>query len=246
MNDDSVTRYPGSPTSMKCAYILFYMRERGQALQAAVTSGSECPPVTLNGIKSKNRKVSDTESDADEKQKPPFIGPLLPPAISETMHSATPSRDPQADLLKRKIEAVSKPTPSKPSNALLSLSQYVDEDDEDEDVGEKVEAPASSPASKETHPTPPVSSTTSTSTIPSIPPSQFYGSSPSTQGTKRKLQDHDDETSQRSSIRRFSTHSSATKHRVFGLVSPFARTSSVKNSMQGRQGRFGNKKKHII
>jgi ubiquitin carboxyl-terminal hydrolase 36/42 len=243
MNDESVTRYSGPPISMKNAYILFYMRERGQALQSAVTAGSECEPVTLNGIKNKNRKAPDTESDVDEKRNLPFIGPVLPPAISKSMHSATPSCDPQADLLKRKIEAVSKPTPSKLSNALLSLSQYVDEDDDAEDMGEKVEAPASSPASKETHTTPPVSSTTSTSSMPSIPPRQFYGSSPSTQGTKRKLQDHDDETSQRTSIRRFSTHSPASKHKVFGLVSPFARTSSVKNSMRGR---FGNKKRPII
>jgi ubiquitin carboxyl-terminal hydrolase 36/42 len=221
---------------MKCAYILFYMRERGQALQAAVASGSQ--PVTLNGITDKKRKVSDTESNADEKQKQPFI-----PPVSKPTHSATPTRDPQADLLKRKIDAVSKPTPLKPSNALLSLSQYADEDDEDdaEDIGEKVEAPISSPTSKETLPT--SSASTTTSSIPSIPPSQFYGSSPSTQGIKRKQQDRDDETSQRPSIRRFNTHGPATKQRVFGLISPFNRTSSVKNAMQGR---YGKKKRPII
>ncbi|KAI0254842.1 hypothetical protein BJV78DRAFT_1279930 [Lactifluus subvellereus] len=243
MNDDSVTRHPRPPTSMKSAYILFYIRERGQALQAAVTSGSECQPVTPNGVKHKKRKASDTESDAaDEKQKQPFIGPLLPPAISKPAPPATPPRDPQADLLKRKIEAVSKPSPPKPSSALLSLSQYADEDDDAEDIGEKVEVPTPVPASKETLPTPPTSS--ATSSIPQIPPSQFYGTSAPTQGTKRKLQDHD-ETSQRHSIRRSNTPGSATKHRVFGLVSPFARTSSssVKNSMQGR---LGKKKRPII
>jgi ubiquitin carboxyl-terminal hydrolase 36/42 len=234
MNDESVTRHPGPPTSMKCAYILFYMRERGQALQAAVASGSQ--PVTLNAITDKQRKVSDTESNADEKQKQPII-----PPVSKPTHSATPTRDPQADLLKKKIEAVSKPTPLKPSNALLSLSQYADEDDDTEDIGEKVEAPISSLTSKEILTTSSASMTTSS--IPSIPPSQFYGSSPSTQGIKRKLHDRDEETSQRPSIRRFNTHGSATKQRVFGLASPFNRTSSVKNGMQGR---YGKKKRPII
>ena len=246
MNDDSVTRHPGPPTNMKSAYILFYIRERGQALQAAVTSGSEGQPVTPNGIKHKKRKASDTESDASEKQKQPFIGPLLPPAISKPVQEqpATPARDPQADLLKRKIEAVSKPSPPKPSKALLSLSQYADDEDDDaEDIGEKVEVPTPAATSKGTLPTLPISSTTST--IPPIPPNQFYHSSPPTQGTKRKLQDHNDETSQRSSIRRPNMPGSTTEHRGFGLVSPFARTSSssVKNSMQGRNGR---KKRPII
>jgi ubiquitin carboxyl-terminal hydrolase 36/42 len=231
MNDESVARHPGPPTNMKSAYILFYMRERGQALQVAVTSGSGSQSVTVNGIKDKKRKASDTESDTDEKQKQPPIGPLLPPAVAKPMHSPKPERDPQADLLKRKIEAVSKPKPSKPSKALLSLSQYADEDDDAEDTGEKVDAPTPSLASKETLPTPPA---LSTSSMQSIPPSQFYSSSPSTQGIKRKLQDRDDETSQHSSVRRFNTHGSATKHRGFGLTSPFARTSSVKNAMQGR------------
>lgn len=234
MNDDSVTRRPTPPTNLKNAYILFYMRERGQALQAAVTSGSQWQPTTPHGIKNKikKRRISDTEADAGEKQKQPFIGPLLPSSTTpKPVPSVSPARDPQADLLKRKIEAASKPTVLKPSNALLSLSQYADEDDDAEDIGERVEAP--SPIAKEALPTPRTSITPS---MPSIPPSNFYGSSPSVQGTKRKPQD-DDESSQRASVRRFKTPGSATMHRNFGPRNPFARTSSVKNSMQGRYGK---------
>ena len=235
MNDDSVTRHPTPPTNLKNAYILFYMRERGQALRAAVTSGSQWQPGTAHGIKNKIRKrrISDTEADAGEKRNRPFIGPLLPSStVPKPVPSVLPVRDPQADLLKRKIEAASKPTPPKPSSALLSLSQYADEDDDSEDIGERIEAPS---LTKEALPT---SRTSIPPSVPSIPPSNFYGSSPSVQGTKRKPQD-DDESSQRASVRRFKTPGSATTHRNFGPRNPFARTSScsVKNSMQGRYGK---------
>ena len=221
MNDDLVTRHPSPPTNMKNAYILFYMRERGQALQAAVTSGSQGQSVTPHG-KIKKRKISDTEADAGEKRNQPFIGPLLPSStIPKPASPVSPVRDPQADLLKRKIEAASKPTLPKPSNALLSLSQYADEDDDTEDIGVRVEA--SSPKPTEALPALPTPITPSV-----IPPSKFYGSSPSALDTKRKLQD-DDESFQRSSIRRPKT---------FGLRNPYARTGSnsisVKNRMQRR------------
>ncbi|KAN0126717.1 hypothetical protein V8E52_000357 [Russula decolorans] len=235
MNDDSVTRHHMPPTSMKNAYILFYMRERGQALQAAVASGSQRPPpVSPHGVKNKLKKkrIPDTVVVAGENRNKPFIGPLLPsPTIPKPVPSRLPARDPQADLLRRKIEAASKPAQPKPSNALLSLSQYADEDDDFEDIGERVETP--SPRPKETPPTP---STPITPSIPPIPPAKFYGSSPLVPGTKRKLQD-DEESPQRLSARRFKTPGSVPMHRPFGLRNPFARTSSIKNSMQGRHGK---------
>ena len=231
MNDDSVTRHATPPTNLKNAYILFYMRERGQALQAAVTSGSQWQPVTPNDVKNKikKRKISDADVDADagEKRNRPFIGPILPSSTApKPVSSVLPARDPQADILKKKIEAASKPTLPKPSNALLSLSQY-DEDDDTEDIGEPVEA--SSPTPKDALPIPLTSITPS---IPSIPPTKFYGSSPLVLGTKRNLQ-NGDESPQRLSTRRFKTQGSV---RTL-LRTPFARTSSVKNSMQGRHGK---------
>ncbi|KAH9049650.1 cysteine proteinase [Lactarius hengduanensis] len=238
MNDESVTRHPRPPTNMKNAYILFYMQEPGQGLRAAVTSVSRLPPLSPNGVKNKVKgKAPATKVDEAEKQ--PFIGPLLP-SPSNATSSVTPARDPQADLLKRKIQAVSKPIPLKPSNALLSLSQYTDDDDED--VGEKVETPLSSQP-KETSPTPPPTSS-APSSLPSIPPSQFYSSSPSThpaQGMKRKSPDDDDGSLQSSSTTR--RHQGSIPKSRFGPPNPFARTSSsVKNAMQGRHG----KKKPII
>ena len=241
MNDDLVTRHPTPPTGLKNAYILFYMRERGQALQAAVTSGSPGQPLTPHGIKSKvkKRKISDSDSDGSEKRNQPFIGPLLPPSttpkpVPSVLPAPAPARDPQADLLKRKIEAASKPTVPKPSNALLSLSQYADDDDDDdtEDIGVRVEASSLTP--NKALPTPP---TPIAPSIPSIPPSKFYGNSPSVLDTKRKLQD-DDEPFQRPSVRRPKTQGSITHLRTFGHRNPYVRTtSSVKNSMQGRHGK---------
>jgi ubiquitin carboxyl-terminal hydrolase 36/42 len=234
MNDDSVTRNHTPPTSMKNAYILFYMRERGQSLQAAVTSGSQRPPVSPHGVKNKLKKKKSPETvvGAGENRNQPFIGPLLPsPTTPKPVPSAaSPARDPQADLLKRKIEAASKPTQPKPSSALLSLSQYADEDDDFEDIGERVET--SSPTAKEAPPTP---STPITPSIPSIPPTKFYGSSPLVPATKRKSQD-DEESLQRLPARRFKTPGSVPMHRPFGPRNPYSRTSSIKNSMQGRLG----------
>lgn len=228
MNDDSVTRHHAPPTGMKNAYILFYMRERGQALQAAVTSGPQPPPVPPYGVKNKLKKKRnpDTVVGAGENRNQPFIGPILPsPMTPKPVPSVLPARDPQADLLKRKIEAASKPARPKPSSALLSLSQYADEDDDFEDIGERVET--SSPTAKES---PPTSSTPITPSIPSIPPMKFYGMVPA---TKRKSQD-DEESLQRLSPRRFKTPGSGSMHR---LRNPYARTSSIKNSMQGRLGK---------
>ncbi|KAF8272124.1 hypothetical protein EI94DRAFT_1796520 [Lactarius quietus] len=235
MNDDSVTRHHRPPTSMKNAYILFYMREVGQGLQAAVTSVSRLPPVSPTGIKNgAKRKTSDAK--VEETAKPPFIGPLLPPSPSKTTRSVILARDPQADLLKKKIQAVSKPTPLKPSKALLSLSQYTDDDDDDdaEDIGEKVETPT--PAQpKETTPSPPSSSTPSS--MPSIPPTQFYTSSPSTRpvhGMKRKWSENDDGPLQRSSTtRRHNSQGSIPKYR-YGKSGPYAARTSIKNGMKKR------------
>jgi len=230
MNDDSVTRHHTPPTSMKNAYILFYMRERGQALQAAVTPGSQGPPVSPHGVKNKLKKkrIPDTVVGAGENRNRPFIGPLLPsPTIPKSVPSGLPARDPQADLLKKRIEAASKPSQLKPSNALLSLSLYADEDDDFEDIGERVET--SSPTPKEAPPTP----STPIRSISSISATKFYGSSPLVPGTKRKVQD-DEEALQRLSARRFKTPGSVQMHR---LRNPYARTSSIKNSMQGRYGK---------
>ncbi|KAK7676882.1 hypothetical protein QCA50_020138 [Cerrena zonata] len=166
MNDDYVSRTP-SPTNLKNAYILFYIRDRGQGSDAApsTSSASMSPLVPRQALPKKGivagmkkRKVveSEDEDDAPAAPKKTFIGPRLPsphPPTSPTAdRSSTPGVkkqkpnpvDPQAAALKKKIAAASKP----PSNALASLAQYTD-GSSDDDLGEKVEP--STDAQKDEH-----------------------------------------------------------------------------------------------
>ncbi|KAI0940140.1 hypothetical protein AcV5_001328 [Taiwanofungus camphoratus] len=199
MNDDSVTRHAGAPTSMKNAYILFYIRSKGQALEAAVNASDRVTPQPKSSVVAsmKKRKVIESDDDdmgrsAESKTLAPFIGPQLPspptpvePSSVVATQEKPKAGDPQADLLKKRIAAVSQ----SPSKALQSLTQY--EDDED-DIGEKVDKDSVLPASTEpveaaSLPVPP-SSTTTQSTEPArrtsgigsvIPASSFYGASTS-------------------------------------------------------------------
>jgi ubiquitin carboxyl-terminal hydrolase 36/42 len=190
MNDESVTRIGGPPLSLKNAYVLFYLRDKGQALESAISSAARehSKGGLVAGMK---RRHSLHEADEDTGVRtspvssrpttpPKFIGPLLPsPSISSPSkkRKLSDSQDPQAEALRKKIEAVTggtkdtekekqvKKAPA-PTSALQSLSQYAD-DDEDEDEGE---APSQEEIekAKEKLPVP--------LAIPTISPSSFYGS----------------------------------------------------------------------
>jgi ubiquitin carboxyl-terminal hydrolase 36/42 len=190
MNDDSVipTR---APIGMKSAYMLFYIREKGQALEAAV-SRMQIPP--RNGIAAgmKKRKVADSDDEGHEdtgvKTARPFIGPQLPSSTPDVAVSAaqrpTPNvADPQADSLKKKIAAAPKAT-----QALQSLSLYVDEDSDKEG---SVQNDNSLPANDPPPSTPPCPPTSTPATPLSIPTSNFYHSSngKTDKGKKRKSPD---------------------------------------------------------
>lgn len=165
MNDESVTRVPGAPTNMKNAYILFYLRNKGQALEAAVSAPSATPkkllpsPVMRTNVVAgmKKRRIDDDDDDDKPPASKPFIGPRLPSPAPERERASSPPEakkqrpnppDPQAQLLKQKIAAAassqtqtsSQGVPQSPTKALLSLSQYKDDsDDSGDDMGEKVE-----------------------------------------------------------------------------------------------------------
>lgn len=172
MNDDYVAR-TSSPTNLKNAYILFYIRDKGQGLDAALSSSSSSSmPISpliprqvlpKKGIVAgmKKRKVVESEDEDDtpsaRSPKTSFIGPRLPsphpsPSSTPADHSSTPGVkkqkpnpvDPQAEALKKKIAAASKPPAS---NALASLAQYTD-GSSDDDLGEKME-PSSADAQKD-------------------------------------------------------------------------------------------------
>ena len=200
MNDESVARLGVAPLSLKNAYVLFYMRDKGQALESAILSTAREPLKGGLVAGMKKRKLpheadEDTGvrafSDASRPTTPTkFIGPLLP---SPTIPSPSKkrklgdSKDPQAEALSKKIEIVTggtkgagKETQVKkapvPTSALQSLSQYADDDD-DEDEGE---APSQEEIemAKVKLPVPSVASTITTSS--------FYGGAGPTNATPFK------------------------------------------------------------
>lgn len=142
MNDESVIKVNNPPTSLRNAYILFYIRDKGQALQAALAAPAVIAPRTpmISGMKKRKIVESDDEGEPSTPPSTPgrFIGPRLPspppmkPAlVPDAKKLKTDSVDPQATLLKKKI--------ANASGALTSLSQYNEDDEDADDVGEKVE-----------------------------------------------------------------------------------------------------------
>lgn len=196
MNDESVSP-TRPPTGLKSAYMLFYIREKGQALEAAVNRASVATRSVATGMK--KRKVSDDEQDGEDtgvKTARPFIGPQLPPstpgaASSSTIQPTPKAVDPQAEIIKKKIEAASK---AKASQVLQGLSQYADDDDdesgiEDGALNEQQNSTPITQPSQSSPPGPPASSPVSPS---SIPPINFYSSfNGKDKGNKRKSPDGD-------------------------------------------------------
>ena len=125
MNDESVvgTR---APVDRRNAYMLYYIRDEGQVLEAAdrVIAQSNNRSGVVLGMK--KRKVSDDEGDSADtgiKLSRPFIGPHLP-SPSPTIHNTNYSgADPQADAVKKKIAAI-----SCASEASQNPSRYSDND----------------------------------------------------------------------------------------------------------------------
>ncbi|THG96222.1 hypothetical protein EW026_g5577 [Hermanssonia centrifuga] len=203
MNDDSVT-HSSPPLGQKNAYMLFYIRDKGQSLEAALKRPvSVAPRNIVAGMKRKKVAESDDEEATGT---PPvravrFIGPLLPSRTDAAQQSPSgkagvkPSAlDPQAAMLKKKIadkrKSISSP---KVSAALQSLSQYAEDDDDDdkdgdarEDVGERIDQPSTptilatkptSPSTLTPHPTTPNDVAAPSIVSDRIPTESFYGSS---------------------------------------------------------------------
>ncbi|KAL4249655.1 Ubiquitin carboxyl-terminal hydrolase [Abortiporus biennis] len=172
MNDEMVTRQSSPPVGLKNAYLLFYIRDKGQALQSALApSAPIIPPMAMKGgIVANMRKRKSPEGD-DSTKRPAngsskFISPVMPSHIASSKD--TPSKkqkpnppDPQADLLKKKIAKVAK---SPVSSALLSLSQY--HDDDSSDVGEKVTDENEKSVEREE------ANTATAASLPPIPPTE--------------------------------------------------------------------------
>ncbi|KAF8138366.1 cysteine proteinase [Boletus edulis] len=239
MNDDIVSPHHSAPVGMKNAYILFYMRDRGQSLEGAVSHPSKVvgsAKSIIGGMK-KRKDVDLDEEDIGVKADHPFIGPLLPspmPNIIDANQSATTTLvlDPQATNLKKKIAAIT----TGPSNALASLARY-DEDDVLDRSSEsmQLESKATARLDSSSPPPPPPPSTDSTiSSTAQIPapssdtlrssgmnPSSFYASHTKNERKRKSLFGDEDD------------HKSNSKHRT---VSPM-QTPSPRRTPQGQQHR---------
>jgi len=146
MNDEIRSRVTGAPVNLKNAYILFYVQDKGQALEAAVsipansTLSPALPIIAKNSglvASMKKRKIVQSDDEGPSPKKTaPFIGPLLPSSVRDASKPAVTFPDPQAAKLKEKIAAATKKSTS---GALQSLSQYKDDSSEEDDIGEKMD-----------------------------------------------------------------------------------------------------------
>lgn len=145
MNDEMV-QATSIPTNKKNAYMLFYMQNKGQSLEAAVKTPSVNGLAThvktglAAGMKKKIVKPKETTDDEDQgiKVDAPLMGPLLPSVeISRNKENLTnrpppgTPADPQASALKSKIKSVSKNT-DQARKALESLGNYESDSDDEE------------------------------------------------------------------------------------------------------------------
>lgn len=188
MNDESVSLISGPPMKTN-AYMLFYIRNKGQGLEAAIQSSSS-PQLVLGvqqrnglaaGMKKRRDRGNEVEEDKGTKVSTPFIGPVLPsPLIDDDTPDTKRQRlseiDPQATKIKTKIAA------QKAKKALDSLGSYESDSDDDgapvkatdpdsePDLGSKNLEPAASTVLKSSPPPAPPSSS------PGVSPPSFYAS----------------------------------------------------------------------
>ncbi|KAJ7129422.1 hypothetical protein C8R44DRAFT_829941 [Mycena epipterygia] len=139
MNDESVTAGVRTPVNLKNAYILFYLRDKGQSLDAAVnvTTPQKNGGGVAAGMKKRRVREEDTEDEGVKVTKP-FIGPRMPSPVAERSKPtsvATGKADPQADMVRKKIEA------ARSSKALTGLADYASDSDEED----KAKSPPSLP-----------------------------------------------------------------------------------------------------
>lgn len=225
MNDESVSSIGGAPVNKKNAYMLFYMRNKGQELEAAVKPmAQQLTTPRRNGIaagmKKRRERDEDEVEDQGVKVSKPFIGPLLPsPTINGEASGAKrqklTSSDPQATLVKKKIQAAAS---ADAKRALQSLAGYAS--GSDEESGKEGEGVTEELRKWSSPPLPPSSSPLA------VPPSSFYGP-----GKKRKSPDSDESeqesTRQQRPGSRPNGHYGGPRKSVLGpALNPFSRLAS--------------------
>lgn len=230
MNDESVTTLNnGPPVNKKAAYMLFYIRKKGQELEAAMapraTSTPYQKPNLVSGMKKRKEREGEGREDIEDKgvQVPkPFIGPLLPsPSVdseaSQLKRQKTDRIDPQAALVKTKIEAAAA---AQARVALTSLGAYASDS---EDEGEKVDDEAKEPTTPvEAPPAPSSPPTLPPSSSPPVAASSFYGEN--NQKKRKAVNSESDEARKADARRRIPIQSRSDnepKRRLGLIVNPY-------------------------
>ncbi|ESK95065.1 usp36 protein [Moniliophthora roreri MCA 2997] len=178
MNDESVTAVGVTAPRIKNAYVLFYLKNKGQKLESVMQLSSSINKKSGLAIAMKKRKAreeDENQEDQGEKVTKPFIGPILPSTTSSDGSPSDAKRqkletsDPQADSIKKKIEAAKA---AQSTLSSLAASYASDDDEPPEEEGSKLNGlPNSSPPK----PQDAVFPTPSKPTEQAIPASSFYG-----------------------------------------------------------------------
>ncbi|KAG6878569.1 hypothetical protein C0993_003024 [Termitomyces sp. T159_Od127] len=221
MNDESVSHIGSSPHK-KNAYMLFYIRRKGQALEAAVNvtqQPSQSRPSLIGSMK-KRKERDEADEDIGTKVSAPFIGPLLPSPALEA-DGTGPKRqkmsqaDPQGVFLKKKIAEVAG---TKEKTSLSSLEAYAsDDEDQVEDdkpeteIHRSTEEASSPPQRPNSHP--PSSSP--------ISPSTFYST-----GHTKKRKNHSGDSKLRKKGSKLQNHSGGYRGAHLNPLSALGRHTS--------------------
>ena len=212
MNDEMI-QMTGKATDKKNAYMLFYIQDKGQGLEAAMripsSNNTLSPAASIkNGLAAgmKKRFQKDCGDDDDEdkgvKVSHPFIGPLIPSSVVKD-DNRSPIIDPQALSLKSKIKAVAEDNARR---TLENLGNYdsdddlvVVESDQDEKMGveskeKQKETDRLTNDDAERLSSPPISSpptvlTSSLADRSPVPAASFYANSNFNKSKKRKSPD---------------------------------------------------------
>ena len=158
MNDDSVERCSRTPLDMKNAYVLFYVEDSGQSLEAAISVPALAAPAEIlprngsqNQGQSKRKAMFEDDEDLGTKTSP---GSPLNAPVSTTPPSSPVFKKPKlqghkvpevpqdpevAKLAARITAATSGKSNTLPSSAVLALSEYTndssDAETKDADLG---------------------------------------------------------------------------------------------------------------
>ena len=212
MNDEMI-QMTGKATDKKNAYMLFYIQNKGQGLEAAMripsSNNTLLPAAPMKnglaaGMKKRFQKDGGDDDDEDKgvKVSPPFIGPLIPSSVVAKDDIRSPIIDPQALSLKSKIKAVAEDNARR---TLGNLGNYdsdddlIVENDQDRKMGVKSKGKQKDPdqltsddAERLSSPPispPPTVLTSSLADRSSVPTASFYASSNFNKSKKRKSPD---------------------------------------------------------